>query len=177
MVLHKVLWEPEFDIVIDSWVFCWEPWLCISMSLFDVWEPWSCISMSLFDFWEPRVKCALPCMAGSYHSNVMFMLSFQCFLSIILCQCSSAIYGFTRKSSSPIMIAIAFACLLASFLPSFLTHSLTHSVLLISPSFHEWVVGEILPLCVLSTMAPTLMRSSPRVFHYVTLISMHPPTP
>lgn len=96
--------------------------------------------MNLFDFWEPLVKCA-PCIAGSFHSNViMFMLSLQCFLSIILCQCSSAIYGFTTKSSSPIMIPIA--CLLAS--------SFTHSVLLISPSFHEWVVGEILPLCVLS---------------------------
>jgi hypothetical protein len=73
----------------------------------------------------------------------MFMLSFQCFLSIILCQCSSAIYTALLQSLLHPLWS-PFACLLACFL----IHSLSASYF--SPSFHEWVVGEILPLCVLS---------------------------
>jgi hypothetical protein len=133
-----VLWEPELDIVIDSLVFCWEPWLCISMNL--------------FDFWEPLVKC---CTVHSWFfpSQMLLCSCFvsQCFCQSFLCQCSSAIYGFTTKSSSPIMIPIA--CLLASFLPSSFTHSGASYFSLLS-----WVSGR---------WNPSIMRAwSPWLQHW-----------
>ncbi len=153
-------------------VFCWEPWLCISMNLFDFWEPWLCISMNLFDFL--RTTCQVCAVHSWFFPSQMLCSCFvsNAFCQSFLCQCSNAIYGFTTKSSSPIMIPIA--CLLASFLPSFLIHTLG-CFLFLPPFVSEWSVKSFHYVCMV-TMAPTLMRSSPRVFHYVTLISM-PPRP
>jgi hypothetical protein len=71
----------------------------------------------------------------------MFIVFFPMLLSIILCQCSSAIYGFTTKSSSPIMIPIA--CLLACFL----IHSLTQCFLFLPPFMSEWSVKSFHYVC------------------------------
>lgn len=79
-------------------------------------------------------------------SNVMFMFCFQCF-----CQ---SFYASVVVQSSALLHKVFFThydphCLLACLLP--------HSVLLISPSFHEWVVGEWNP----SIMWHSLVCSCP----------------
>jgi hypothetical protein len=88
------------------------------------------------------------------------MLLCSCFLSNAFCQ---SFYASVVVQSMALLESLLHPLwspllLLACLLP----HSLTHSVLLISPSFHEWVVGEILPLCVMSTMAPTLITMAPQ---------------
>jgi hypothetical protein len=108
--------------------------------------------------------CAV-CIAGSF-----LQMLCSCFLSNAFCQ---SFYASVVVQSTALLQSLLhplWSPLLACLL---LLHTLSASYFSLLLS---WVSGRWNPsiMCAV-TMAPTLMRSSPRVFHYVTLISM-PPT-
>lgn len=93
--------------------------------------------------WFLRTTCQVCAVHSWFFPSQMLCSCFvsNAFCQSFLCQCrSSAIYGFTTKSSSPIMILIA--CLLASFL----IHTLG-CFLFLPPFMSEWSVKSFHYAC------------------------------